>query len=101
MLINYLKMSNNYCEKSIWNEFSNSNSSVRAVQDENWRNENYQNNLRQGLRRPKVQQSISTVVQPVHNDEESDDNESTNSISESLNNYLDMKVKHFNYSYTN
>ena len=85
------KMSNNYCEKSIWNEFSNSNSSVRVDQDEKWRNENYQNNIKQGVR-PKVQQSISTV-QPVHITDDSDDNDSTNSISESLNNYLDMKVK--------
>ncbi|CAO1413835.1 unnamed protein product [Diamesa tonsa] len=83
-------MSNNYCEKSIWNEFSNSKSSVRVDPDEKWRNENYQNNIKQGVR-PKVQQSISTV-QPVHSTDDSDDNESTNSISESLNNYLDMKV---------
>lgn len=89
-------MSNNYCEKSIWNEFSNSNSSIRVVQDENWRNENFQNNIMQGVR-PNLQQSISKV-QPVHHDEDSDDNESNNSISESLNNYLDMKVKDFNYN---
>lgn len=94
MKLTELKMSNNYCEKSIWNEFSNSNSSVKAVQDEN-----YKINIGQGVR-PKVQQSISTV-QPVNSADDSDDNECTNSISDSLNNYLDMKVKDFNHNYIN
>lgn len=86
-------MLNKYCVKSIWNEYSDSNCAIKIMQDENRRNENYQNNLKQQVARPEqsIQQSIN-AIKPNSKADDIDDNDSDNSISESLNNYLDMKV---------
>ena len=83
-------MLNKYCEKSIWNEYSDNSCAIKVLQDDNSRNENYQNNLKQGSR-PEMRQSINTIKHNSNLDD-IEDNDSNNSISESLNNYLDMKV---------
>lgn len=83
-------MLNKYCQKSIWNEFTDSSCAIKVLQDDNSRNENYQNNLKQGSM-PVARQSIDTTKH-VSIVDDIDDNDSNNSISESLNNYLDMKV---------
>lgn len=84
-------MLNKYCEKSIWNEYSDSSCAIKVLQDDNSRNENYQNNLKQGSR-AEVRQSINAKNHISNADDNGDNDSDNNSISESLNNYLDMKV---------
>lgn len=52
-----------------------------------YRTENYQNYINSFHRKPRVEKSISDVKGKID-----DDNESINSVAESLNNYLDVKV---------
>lgn len=53
-----------------------------------YRTENYQNYINSFHRKPRVEKSISDVQQKID-----DDNDSINSVAESLNNYLDVKVR--------
>lgn len=55
-----------------------------------YRTENYQNYINTFHKRPKVEKSISDVATTSHKTD--DDNDSLNSVAESLNNYLDVKV---------
>lgn len=52
-----------------------------------YRTENYQNYINSFHSRPRVEKSISDVPKKMD-----DDNDSINSVAESLNNYLDVKV---------
>lgn len=53
-----------------------------------YRTENYQNYINSFHRKPRVvEKSISDVTRKID-----DDTESVNSVAESLNNYLDVKV---------
>jgi hypothetical protein len=54
-----------------------------------YRTENYQNYINSFHSRPRVEKSISDVQKKIDDD---DDNDSINSVAESLNNYLDVKV---------
>lgn len=56
-----------------------------------YRTENYQNYINSLYQRPKVAKSISDVEQREIKKAD-DDADSINSVAESLNNYLDMKV---------
>lgn len=53
-----------------------------------YRTENYQNYINSFHQRPRVEKSISDVPKQKIDD----DNDSINSVAESLNNYLDVKV---------
>lgn len=53
-----------------------------------YRTENYQNYINSFHRKPRVEKSISDVQKKID-----DDNDSINSVAESLNNYLDVKVR--------
>ena len=53
-----------------------------------YRTENYQNYINSYHQRPRVEKSISDVPKQKIDD----DNDSINSVAESLNNYLDVKV---------
>lgn len=52
-----------------------------------YRTENYQNYINSFHRKARVEKSISDVQKKID-----DDNDSLNSVAESLNNYLDVKV---------
>lgn len=54
-----------------------------------YRTENYQNYINSFHKKPRVEKSISDVEK---NKKIDDDNDSINSVAESLNNYLDVKV---------
>jgi hypothetical protein len=56
-----------------------------------YRTQNYQNYVQSFHRHPKLEKSISDV-QGKSNDDDGDNN-SINSVAESLNNYLDVKVR--------
>lgn len=53
-----------------------------------YRTENYQNYINSFHSKPRVEKSISDVQKKID-----DDNDSLNSVAESLNNYLDIKVR--------
>ena len=52
-----------------------------------YRTENYQNYINSFHQKTRVEKSISDVQKKID-----DDNDSLNSVAESLNNYLDVKV---------
>lgn len=56
-----------------------------------YRTENYQNYIRSLHKHSKLEKSISDVQ--AKNLDYDDDNDSLNSVAESLNNYLDVKVR--------
>ena len=56
-----------------------------------YRTENYQNYINSFHQKPKVAKSISEI-EPRDIKKSDDDADSINSVAESLNNYLDMKV---------
>lgn len=56
-----------------------------------YRTENYQNYINSFHQRPQIAKSISDV-QPKDVKDKDGDNDSINSVAESLNNYLDVKV---------
>ena len=57
-----------------------------------YRTENYQNYINSLYKKKKVEKSISDVKAAKIDVCDDDDSDSTNSIAESLNNYLDIKV---------
>lgn len=62
-----------------------------------YRTENYQNYIKSFHRKAPVEKSISDVQKKI----DDDDNDSINSVAESLNNYLDVKVGfHFAISHS-
>lgn len=61
--------------------------SIMSSEANLYRTENYQNYINSFHRKSRVEKSISDFTKKID-----DDNESINSVAESLNNYLDVKV---------
>lgn len=68
-------------------EWSDKEAPAKMSESNLYRTENYQNYINSFHRKPRVEKSISEVRAKID-----DDNESINSVAESLNNYLDVKV---------
>lgn len=64
-----------------------------SSESNSYRTENYQNYINSFHQRPKVEKSISDVQKKDIKRQDDGDDDSINSVAESLNNYLDVKVR--------